>query len=517
MFQLTTLDNYRYGIFSFGEKKIKTPALLTSNKDCLFLEDISIQKPKGILENRVASDLKTAPLLRIPFRLPFSISQKMTEENITIVKEETFDCVPLSITMHKELNERFFENLPEVTLFFFPRYEEKALIENFVRLRKVFPSSLFFARCMPHEIPIYLLLGFDLFNYTEENREVLQTFKKNSTKHFVEKEANASIHTKRLLRIMYSLYEEFELYTKNKIEKEIYISYDSLFRPETERFRRTVAERYFPSTNIFILLPCSARKPYSASSSHIKFMSALRRGAGKYYSSLTQLILTSPLGVVPRELEDIIDYDTVVTGFWSEEEILCARKILKVILSKSKNPKIIAHLPEEYKGICEGLDEIVFSCNGNPTSSSSLEKLSEIVRDSISHDTKNRDLQKDKVRKISNYMFKEDIFPQDFFLRGKWIKQIVAEDKILATWSRFLFPTIEGAQNMNHYWIDIDFDLRGDVFCSGIIDADEDIRAGDIVCVRKNGEVCGVGKALLPAYFMKKMKHGKAVSVKHKR
>jgi archaeosine synthase len=70
---------------------------------------------------------------------------------------------------------------------------------------------------------------------------------------------------------------------------------------------------------------------------------------------------------------------------------------------------------------------------------------------------------------------------------------------------------------MKKYWVDIDFDLRGDIFCAGVLDADERIRAGDMVCIRKDGEPCGVGRALLPAFLMKKMKHGKAVLVKHKK
>jgi predicted RNA-binding protein (TIGR00451 family) len=517
MFELTFLDNYRYGIFHHEGRRIRTPALVNVRGDSLFLEDLSIERPSWILPNDSGTHLKTAPLLRIPYHIPRSIAGRMMEENVRILKESAFDCLPLSITEHSHLNEEMHKNIYEASIFFFTRCEERAFVQSITTLRRHFPSTLFYTHCAPHEIPIYLMLGFDLFNHTQENQEALQAFKAHPTKQYVEKESNASIHTKRLLRLMYESHAPIELFTKNKAEKEIYISHDSLMRPEVERFRRTVAERYVPSTDIFVLLPCSAHKPYSSSPSHVKFISALKKGAGKHYPALTQLILTSPLGVIPRELEELVDYDTVVTGFWSHEEISCARRILSIILGKSKNPLIIAHLPEEYKRICEELGEIEYTCNGRATTQESLERLSAAVGGVPFPIEERRDIDKDKIRKISHFIFDEDIFPSHFSIKGKWTKRIVADGKVLATWSKTLYPTLEGATRMKKYWVDIDFDLRGDIFCAGVLDADERIRAGDMVCIRKDGEPCGVGRALLPAFLMKKMKHGKAVLVKHKK
>src|SRR6267378_3075021 len=54
-------------------------------------------------------------------------------------------------------------------------------------------------------------------------------------------------------------------------------SHESLHRPEIVRFRRRIRERYRkpPSSRILLLLPCSARKPYSASRSHRRFRDAI--------------------------------------------------------------------------------------------------------------------------------------------------------------------------------------------------------------------------------------------------
>ena len=52
-------------------------------------------------------------------------------------------------------------------------------------------------------------------------------------------------------------------------------------------------------TDTVVLLPCSARKPYSLSRSHALFAGAVRDRAH-------ELIVTSPLGIVPRELEPLL-------------------------------------------------------------------------------------------------------------------------------------------------------------------------------------------------------------------
>src|SRR5213079_3252378 len=94
-------------------------------------------------------------------------------------------------------------------------------------------------------------------------------------------------------------------------------SHESLHRPEIVRFRRRIRERYRkpPSARVLLLLPCSARKPYSASRSHRRFRDAILATANP--SVVHEVIVTSPLGLIPRELERFHparDYDIPVTG-----------------------------------------------------------------------------------------------------------------------------------------------------------------------------------------------------------
>src|SRR5207247_5931433 len=98
---------------------------------------------------------------------------------------------------------------------------------------------------------------------------------------------------------------------------------ESLTRPEIVRFRRRIRERYAkpPSSRVLVLLPCSARKPYSRSRSHRRFRDAIL--ASKDPSSVHEVIVTSPLGLIPRELERFYParaYDIPVTGDWSRDE-----------------------------------------------------------------------------------------------------------------------------------------------------------------------------------------------------
>src|SRR3989442_12245444 len=78
---------------------------------------------------------------------------------------------------------------------------------------------------------------------------------------------------------------------------------ESLTRPEIVRFRRRIRERYGkpPSARVLVLPPCSARKPYSTSRSHRRFRDAILASADP--SAGHEVIVTSPLGLIPRELE----------------------------------------------------------------------------------------------------------------------------------------------------------------------------------------------------------------------
>ena len=75
------------------------------------------------------------------------------------------------------------------------------------------------------------------------------------------------------------------------------MSGEALQRPEVVRFATRVVGRYIPpAADVAVLLPCSARKPYSISQSHRKFSEVIGGRALECRSS------PLPSGLVPREL-----------------------------------------------------------------------------------------------------------------------------------------------------------------------------------------------------------------------
>ncbi|MBY9010040.1 MAG: DUF5591 domain-containing protein [Candidatus Lokiarchaeota archaeon] len=121
-------------------------------------------------------------------------------------------------------------------------------------------------------------------------------------------------------------------------------------RPDFQEFRERLIKRFTPEswTKLIIILPCSAKKPYSESKSHKKFHGVIRKY--RDFPDFQEIILTSPLGAIPRQLEDIYpvnSYDISVTGEWDTEEIKIASNMLISLLEKfDESIPILCHVKE---------------------------------------------------------------------------------------------------------------------------------------------------------------------------
>ena len=123
--------------------------------------------------------------------------------------------------------------------------------------------------------------------------------------------------------------------------------------PQILKFQKLVIENCEPRPcKICVLLPCSMGKPYSKSKSHLRFIKEIRNAAKGEYRNISQVIVTSPLGIVPRELEAVYPaahYDISVTGVWDAEEIqTTAQCIVNWIKKLPLSIPIIAHLSGGY-------------------------------------------------------------------------------------------------------------------------------------------------------------------------
>ncbi len=257
------------------------------------------------------------------------------------------------------------------------------------------------------------------------------------------------------------------------------------------------------------------KKPYSNSKSHQKFRKVTR--------SFQELIITSPFGICPRELENtfpIQSYDVGVTGSWSQDEIDESGKLLAEYV-KGKN--VIANVSGGYEEVCrQYLDDCVYTCkDGRPTSPDSIYNLRMELK---GHEKINR---RDKVlnalKSISLYQFGDNFIPEDTKTKGMYHKKVISEGRQIAMLNgdtglyRLNLAGGELLKDLNINVVNIDFDLETNtVFAPGIKKADHKIIPNDEVVVVRDDEVVGVGKAVLTGREMEECQNGIGVKIKHR-
>ncbi|MEF8879409.1 MAG: archaeosine synthase subunit alpha [Candidatus Thermoplasmatota archaeon] len=308
---------------------------------------------------------------------------------------------------------------------------------------------------------------------------------------------------------------------------------ESFYRTEIKRFQKRVIERYRKPEHkrILLLLPCSAKKPYSFSKSHHFFQKQLFSTTNPYI--FHELVITSPLGLVPRELELVYpanSYDIPVTGFWDENEKRLVEEMLTAYLEKNHYDKIIAHIP---KNITSFLKDIIpnmeVTCLDHPTDKESLDELQKTLRqyeEEYEHVDKN-DGKREVLKGLSRYQF-GDMVTEKLFentaVKGRYPYLKLFEKNhqlgMMSPERNYISLTLEGGKKIaeiNKYWIKIadDFNLKGSVFAPGVIEADEDIRVGDEVLVFQKDEFIAVGKAMMNGEQMENNGFGEAVKTRH--
>lgn len=291
----------------------------------------------------------------------------------------------------------------------------------------------------------------------------------------------------------------------------------SLHRPEVVRWQERM-KLLEPYTDTIVVLPCSMKKPYSQSKSHTLFK--------KYTKGLQEVILTSPFGICPREMEKtypIQSYDASTTGDWSEEEIITSGNCLKEYV---KDCKVIAHVSGGYRQACESvLDNVVYTCeDGNTRSYESLNNLKEEVKKANKVSNSHHKIH--DLRSIARYQFNtkraDKLIPKNTKTHGKFNTRIMSNKKQLATlhFETGLYtlnlPAGEILKEEEINRVFISFDLKtSTLFTPGIDDADSNIIPNDEVVIIKDDEVVGVGKAMMNGDEMVRSSKGIGVKVRH--
>jgi archaeosine synthase len=249
------------------------------------------------------------------------------------------------------------------------------------------------------------------------------------------------------------------------------------------------------------------------SQSHRRFQQAI---AGRAH----ELIVTSPLGLVPRELECCYPaghYDVPVTGYWDAEECAGISGILSRYFARHQYNRVIAHLDGGALKVAEQAAQacgitLEYACKEHPGSDAALATLNKAL-------SGERRVKDDRLHGMLSWQFNVEIdtrgisarghFPELFYSKGT--TQIFSLD----TGTGMLRPTFDGWNLIPAgYRVHIDdFIPEGDILAPGVANADPEIREGDEVLVI-GARAMAVGRAAMPAWEMQKSRRGVAVRVR---
>ncbi len=372
---------------------------------------------------------------------------------------------------------------------------------------------------------------------------------------FVEKSTLDDIHLISMLKILDKEYFEIIKYEtpinqKNKIIN--CLGPSSYYRPDFQIFRKRTIKHFIPepSTTLIIILPCSSKKPYSESKSHRQFYKVIRKFPD--FPNFQEIILTSPLGAIPRQLENIYpvnSYDISVTGDWDNEEVSIAADMLVKILEKyDRLIPIICHLEGGYLEIAKKAQQklpqnFYFSeIHDRITSVDSLNSLENLIRnykDKFSPKNKNQNrtyLSKTWTRKfvkILDYQFGVGsgmkILSNGLITRrnkhnNKTDLIDSKSDELLGVYKRIsgqIFLTIEGAKRLAPFSYSnvIVFNenkiIGNTLFRPGVIEYSNDLLPSNFIIIldNKKKSIIGLGQLIIGSNYLKNSKNGRIARI----
>ena len=417
------------------------------------------------------------------------------------------------------------------------------------------------------------LVAHNYYAAISELNLIKHAIRRGRLRELVESRALAESWQVALLRILDKTYYEFQernlpIMRPNQLMAS---SREALDRPEVVRFRERLKARYTPpqSPKVLLFLPCSAKKPYTFSKSHRRFKNAIRSCGNPHV--IHEVIVTSPLGIVPRELELFYPaqhYEIPVTGEWYEDELEMIRDMVGWLIDKNKYDLCVVHLSKGSKlteCICDVIGNKIDTINScvstsSPSASENIEQLKKVFR-AVTHDYRKDTVSRTK-RRVED-MRARAIFQFDtaggtalvnnaVTIKGKYPYLRIlkcdtygargrgkSNDHNNENRTNMQLGMLIGDRGMisltpaggallaskSAYWVEIeDFVPVGNVFAVGVIEADPRIRPQDDVVVVHSSEVGGevevrvraVGRAVMGAREMVESNRGIAVKVRRR-
>ncbi len=385
------------------------------------------------------------------------------------------------------------------------------------------------------------LMAFNLETARAELRLVQHAIQHGTLRQLAERRAYTHPDSVALLRRFDAEHHHLEAATPANTNVAVpCMTWDSLWMPAVERFRRRMRDAYTPpaSADVLVLLPCSARKPYRLSKTHRYFARALDETGLR--PRIHEVMVTSPLGLVPRDMEDVYPanlYDLPVTGHWNQDEEELIRTQLASLLEAGNYKHVVAHVPASTYSIIRDLlpDGTLHTAHGRPSGKEDCDRLRDVLRNIKTMDPAPGDIPAARARKLEDlrallsYQFGADAARElcegaSASGRVPYVKLTGPDGKQLGQTIMdrgMLSLTLEGAAivakhqtkrvQTGNFWIR----KTGSLFAVGVEGADADVRAGDDVVVMYGDEIRGCGQALMNGEDMIHSKRGVAVNLRH--
>ncbi len=422
------------------------------------------------------------------------------------------------------------------------KLNSREFVKSIVEIRLRFPNKLvylpFFG--LPNDYPVLFYLGIDLLDesalrllgdetcVTEfgnvdgtnclernlaESRRVLDLIRlslENGRFRELVESHSFSTFSKEALRIVDMEYKYFSDYFLDLRPRRIVASnVEGLHRPEIANFRERAASIRQTADNL-LLIPCSATKPYSLSKTH----RILRSLIGRHLGGIQEVIVTSPLGLVPRELEAFFPakyYDIPVTGHWFEEEKIVLETMAAKLFEGKKYNNVFFILPKGESGIVK-LFETAEGIEGNLNYLNS-EKLSKTLDNrEIKGDWKKKE--KAEFSNVIRYYWDLNVDPGSLSVKNEGNRRLINVDG-----KQYFVKTISGIRmlealgrrllNEGKRVIEVENVFKGgNVFLPGIRKVSGDVRPGMEVVLAVNGEPVGRGISQISEYDLLYEKRG---------
>ena len=407
------------------------------------------------------------------------------------------------------------------------RLNAREFVKTVTETRTRFPDKLIYlpAFGLPSDYPILFYMGIDLLddsmirllgsdrctsefglykgsgclekNTEEKNRTlklVMLALENDKFREIVETHSFTNF-SREALRIMdmefYPYIERFMDYRPKNI---IAASVEGIYRPEIVDFRKRT-ENLMQTADNLLLIPCSAIKPYSNSKTH----KILHSFIYQYLSGIQEVIVTSPLGLVPRELEALFPamyYDIPVTGHWFEEEKKILYDFASQYFRKKKFSNVFYILPKEEAEILElfeGAEGVIGSINFENS-----EKLAKIMAaHNIVGNRKKKEMT--EYSNVLKFLFDLDVEPGELSQVKEGNRRIIQYGE-----SQILKKTVSGFTMMKGLGevlisrgkrvIETEGIFKGDnLFIPGIKRVTDDVKPGMEIVLAKDGAAVGRG------------------------